>query len=484
MSKIFVPLILILFILNGCATVGPDYIRPEVSLPSTWQGDLKEGVNSKQMDIQAQTEWWSTLNDPQLTSLIERSINKNLSLQEAKARLRQARARLGISRADLLPSFDLKGSALLSRDSKTKETSELYKSAIDSSWELDIFGGNRRSLEASKADLDASVENVHDVLVSLRSEIALNYISLRTYQSRLAIAEANLSIQNETYQISNWRHQAGLSSELALEQARYNLESTRSQIPNLKTAVEEAMNRLALLLGEQPGSLHRELTEPASIPLAPSEIALGIPADILRQRPDIRRAERELAAQTARVGAAMADLYPKFSLSGSIGLESLSLGNLLSGGTKIIAGSSLLTLPIFRGGAIRQNIELQSALQEQALIKYESAILNALEEVENAIIAYTEEQKRRDALQEAENAAMKAAQLAMQKYTAGLSDFNDVLESQRSLLSFQDQLAQSNGNIIMNLIRLYKALGGGWKSIHIDNKEIALDREKGDEGER
>lgn len=243
------------------------------------------------------------------------------------------------------------------------------------------------------------------------------------------------------------------------------------------------MNRIALLLGEQAGSLHRELTEPASIPLAPSEIALGIPADILRQRPDIRRAERELAAQTARVGVAMADLYPKFSLSGSIGLESLSLGNLLSG-TRIITGSSLLTLPIFRGGAIRQNIELQSALQEQALIKYESAILNALEEVENTIVAYREEQKRRDALQEAENAAMKAAQLAMQKYTAGLSDFNDVLESQRSLLTFQDQLAQSNGNIIMNLIKLYKALGGGWKSIHIDNKEIALDREKSDEGER
>lgn len=216
MSKIFVPLMLILFILNGCATVGLDYIRPEISLPSTWQGDLNGGVYSKQMDIQAQTEWWSTLNDPQLTSLIERSINKNLSLQEAKARLRQARARLGISRADLLPSFDFKGSALLSHDSKTKETSELYKSAIDSSWELDIFGGNRRSLEASKADLEASIENVHDVLVSLRAEIALNYVSLRTYQGRLAIAEANLSIQNETYQISNWRHQAGLSSELVV----------------------------------------------------------------------------------------------------------------------------------------------------------------------------------------------------------------------------------------------------------------------------
>ena len=320
-------------------------------------------------------------------------------------------------------------------------------------------------MEAAEADLEASQEDLRDVLVSLLAEVALNYVEVRTYQARLAVAEENLEAQDETYQLTQWRYQAGLSDELAVQQARYNLESTRSQIPTLRTGLEEAMNRIAVLLGEQPGKVHEELKKPVPIPVAPLKVAVGVPADVLRRRPDVRRAERELAAQTARIGVATADLYPKLSLSGSIGLEALSLNDLFSSATKTVSGGSQITWPIFNGGAIRQNIEVQSALQEQALIAYEAAVLSALEEVENALVAYAEEQGRRDALREAEEAAQKAVELAQQKYQAGLTDFNNVLEAQRSLLTFQDQLAQSEGTVTSNLVRLYKALGGGWKSM-------------------
>ncbi len=474
----YATVIFMIVTLAGCTTVGPNYIRPETSLSTTWHSELKSGLTDGEMNLQTQAEWWSTLNDPDLTSLIDRAIKKNLSLHEAMARVREARARRGITNADLFPTLDASGSAKWSRGSEAKETSEFYSASIDSSWEFDIFGGKRRSLEASQADLEAKQEDLHDVLVSLLAEVALNYVEVRTFQRRIAVAEANLAVQNETCRLTLWRYQAGLSDELAVQQARYNLESTRSLIPTLRIGIENAMNRIAVLLGEQAGKVHEELKKTTGIPTAPLQIAVGVPADILRQRPDVRRSERELAAQTARVGVAMADLYPKLSLSGFVGLEALSLNGLFSSATKTTSGGSLITWPIFRGGAILQNIEVKSALQEQALIKYEAAVLKALEEVENALVAYAEEQNRRYALQEAENASMKAAELAQQKYEAGLTDFNNVIEAQRSLLAFQDQLAQSNGAVISNLVRLYKALGGGWKSIYPDDKEIAFEMEK------
>lgn len=474
----YVAVILMIVTLAGCTAVGPDYIRPETSLSTTWHSELKGGLIAGEMNLQTQAEWWSTLNDPELTSLIERSIKRNLSLHEAMARVHKARARRGIANAGLFPTLDAAGSAKWNRSSENNASNELYSLSFDAGWELDFFGSIRRSLEASQADLEASQEDLHDVLVSLLAEVALNYVEVRTFQCRLAVAEANLAVQNETYQLTLWRYQAGLSDELAMQQARYNLESTRSQIPPLRTGIENAMNRIAVLLGEQPGKVHEELKKLVLTPAAPLKVAVGVPADILRRRPDVRRAERELAAQTARVGVAMADLYPKLSLSGFVGLEALSLNGLFSSATKTATGGSLITWPIFRGGTIRQNIEVQSALQEQALIKYEAAVLRALEEVENALVAYAEEQGRRDALFAAEDAAQKASELAQQKYKAGLTDFNNVIEAQRSLLTFQDQLAQSNGAVTSNLVRLYKALGGGWKSMYADNKEIAFEMEK------
>ena len=472
----WVPALFATLILTGCTTVGPDYVRPDTSLSTTWHSELKGGLIGGEMDPQTIAAWWFTLNDPELSNLIDRAALGNLDLKKARARVREARARRGIARASLFPALNVAGSAkrtYSSKDSeqdKTSETSDLYTTSFDAGWEIDIFGGVRRSVEAAEADIGASQEDLRDVLVSLLAEVAVNYLDLRTFQSRLAIAENNLEAQNETYQLTLWRYQAGLSDELSVQQAQYNLENTRAQLPTMRIGKEEALNSIAVLLGEQPGKLH-SLLQRVSMPVIPLKLAVGVPADVLRNRPDVRRAERELAAQSARIGVATADLYPKLTLSGSIGIETLSVSTLPTSQTSSLNFGPGITWAIFKAGAVRQNIEVQSALHEQALIKYETAILSALQNVENTLVAYAEEQNRRDDLQKAVQAAQKAAEFAKYKYQGGLTDFNNVLEAQRSLLSFQDQLAQSNGTVTSNLIRLYKALGGGWASITPDEKK-------------
>ena len=251
-------------ILAGCAAVGPDYLPPDPSVLPTWHTPLEGGLTPGDMDPRMLANWWTTLNDPELSSLIERAVAGNLDLKNAGAKVREARARRGISRADLFPTLDVTGSATRSRGSEETgggNTRELYAAGFDAGWEVDIFGGLRRSMEAAEANLQASREGLRDVLVSLVSEVALNYVESRTYQARLAVAEANLEAQQETYELTRWRYEAGLIDELALEQARYNMESTRSQIPTLRSGLEETKNRLAVLLGERPGMIHRELEE-------------------------------------------------------------------------------------------------------------------------------------------------------------------------------------------------------------------------------
>ncbi|MEW6230470.1 MAG: TolC family protein, partial [Bacillota bacterium] len=263
-------MVLAVLILNRCATVGPDYVPPKKSVSKDWHTQLKGGLTTEEMDPQTLAAWWTTLNDPELSSLIDRAVAGNLDLKKAWARVREARARRGVAKADLFPTLNATGSATWSRSSKdtgTGKLSDLYAANFDAGWELDIFGGARRSVEAAEADLQAIQEDLRDVLVSLLAEVALNYIDVRTFQARIIVAEANLKAQNETYQLVLWRYQAGLSDELAVQQARYNLESTRSQIPTLRTGLEEAMNRIAVLLGEQPGKIHAELEKREPIPV-------------------------------------------------------------------------------------------------------------------------------------------------------------------------------------------------------------------------
>ncbi|NLI81868.1 MAG: TolC family protein [Deltaproteobacteria bacterium] len=451
-------------VLAGCAAVGPDHVRPEIPLRETWHSRLGSGLSNHEADARSMAAWWATLNDPKLSQLMDYAVSGNLDLKKARARVREARARRRIAEAALFPSVTGSASASWSDTYKgvgPDTTGELYTAGFDAGWELDIFGGVRRSVEAAQRDLEAREEGLRNVLVTLLAEVALNYLDVRTYQERLSVAEGNLDSQSETYRLTQWRYEAGLSDELAVQQALYNLENTRSQIPVLRTGLEAAMNRVAILLGEQPGALHGELEQREPITVPPLQVAVGVPADLVRRRPDVRQAEKELAAQTARVGVATAELYPKFTLNGSIGLESLSLSN-LSSGTLSVVGGPAVTWSIFKGGATRQNIEVQSALQEQALIEYETTLMEALEEVENALIAYAEVQERRQSLSVATEAAQAAARLAQQKYEAGLTDFTDVLVAQRSVLSLQEQLVLSNWNVAGNLVRLYKALGGGW----------------------
>ena len=278
--------VLAITVLVGCAAVGPDYVPPQTP-STTWNTPLQEGM-TVETGLRNLADWWTTLNDPELSRLIERAATGNLDLKKATARIREARARRGLSNAGLYPTLDASGSATRSRgstDTGPVATTDLYSAGLDASWEIDLFGGVRRSVEAADADLQAAGEDMRDTLVSLLAEVALNYVDLRTAQARLAVTETSLKSLEETYSLAKWRSQAGLGDELAVEQARYNLESARSQIPTLLTSIAEAQNRLAVLLGETPGTVHAELSKPEPLPTLPPEVAIGVPPDLLRQRP-------------------------------------------------------------------------------------------------------------------------------------------------------------------------------------------------------
>ncbi len=451
--------ILALLTLSGCLTVvGPDYHAPK--LPET-------GVQSTNELYTAGLEcWWTTLKDPELTVMVEESLQNNHDLKSAVAAVRAARARLGIEKAALGPQMNGVGNYMRNRSSdEVTRTGEydLYHTGFDASWEIDLFGGTHRSVEAAVASLEAQDANRADVQVSLAAETAQSYVLLRAYQQRLRVACGNLDLQQNTFNLLQSRFDSGLSDELALLQSRYNLESTRATIPQLKTGVEQSLNALAILTGVMPGTLHERLNADGKIPVADDQSVIGIPADLLRRRPDVRRAERELAAQTARIGAATADLYPKFTLTGSIGIESLHLDSFGDSGTQFYSFGPGIRWALFRSGSIRQNIKVQEAKQEQYLSVYEKTILIAVQETRNALTGFRNEQLRIKALDAAVSAARTATERAEDQYKNGLKDFENVLDSQRSLLTYEDQLVQSRSSITLNLIRLYKALGGGWK---------------------
>jgi NodT family efflux transporter outer membrane factor (OMF) lipoprotein len=458
-------LVVIHFLIGGCAAVGPDYSPPTLSMPETWHSEKAAGIAAGESNFSDLAHWWQRLQDPQLSSLIQKAVVKNLDMKKARAKIQEARARRDMAAAGLSPSVTMNASAAWSRSgylSDKSSATNLYASSLDASWELDIFGGVRRSVEAYTGDLQASEEDLRDTLVTLLSEVAFNYIDVRIYQARIAEAEQTIKSQEETYQLIVWKNQAGLSDDLEVRQARYSLENSRSKLPALRAGLQSSLNNIAVLLGEHPGSVHEYLQNPQSIPTAPIDIAVGVPADILRQRPDVRRAERQLAAQTARIGVATADLYPKFTLSGSIGLETTSLSSIGTSGLWTLLGKPNFSWNIFKAGAIRQNIKAQTALQEQYVAAYEAAVLTALKEVENALIAYAEEIKHRQTLIAAVEAAEEAAKMSQINFESGLTHFINVLDAQRSLLTYRDELAQSEGAVAADIVRLYKALGGGW----------------------
>ena len=441
---------------GACATAGTVARPPVTTVPGAWSRSL-EGTRTSVEDL---ARWWERLGDPVLSSVIEQALKANPDLRLATARLRQARAERNLAQANLLPSVSASGSVSGIKRSETDATADLSAS-IDASWEPDVFGGQRSAVRAARADLAATEEELHNTQVSLAAEVAMNYVDLRDYQARLAIARANLETQRETLQLTDWRAQAGLVSSLDVEQARTSVATTSAQIPSLQTNIVQAEHRLAVLAGLAPTALGRQLDTSASIPAVPDQIAVAIPAEILRQRPDVRAAEQRILAETARLAQAKTARYPSFGLRGSLGTDVVT--GALTGGTSFVAslvGSVAQT--IFDAGRIRQQIKIQGAAQEQAVISYESTVLTALEEVENALVALEQDRQRQVALATAVEASRNAALLSRQQYAAGLADFQTVLDTQRSVLTAEEALSATQANRTADLIQLYKALGGGW----------------------
>lgn len=466
-------------VFTACAKVGPDYSPQSLDVPSNWkQLDASTKLVTNAKGASDLSQWWQIFNDQLLSSLIDEALQASPDLRLAQAKLREARSRREVANAGRFPEVSASGSA--SRNQSSEETGSgesrnLFSAGFDASWEVDVFGGVRRSIEAAEADLATSEANLANAQVSLVAEIGLNYIELRGLQIRLGIARDNLASQSETLQLTEWRAQAGLVSSQDVEQARSNREQTRAQIPSLATSLTEAEHRLDILLGKTPGTLHARLAENGNLPTMPASIAVSIPANALRQRPDIRAAERQLAAETARVGMAEAARYPSFNLSGSIGLEALSadaLGNSGAAASSLLAG---ITAPIFDAGRLRNQVEIQDAVREQMQVAYEQAVLSALEDVENALVTLNRNSERGAALQNAAESALNAAQMARQQYSAGLIDFQSLLDTERSVLTIEDNLASTNTENLLALIRLYKALGGGW-SPQSESRQTRKDR--------
>jgi outer membrane protein, multidrug efflux system len=338
----------------------------------------------------------------------------------------------------------------------------VYQSGFDASWELDVFGGTRRGVEAAHASVAAAVFNRQDAQVTLVSEVARNYVEARSYQRRLAIARENIKAQQDTVALARERYEHGVTTNLDVDQATTVLARTQAQIPTLESGLQTAIHRLGVLLGQDPGSLMTELSTDAPIPTTPPIVPTGLPSDLLLRRPDIRSAERQLAAANAQIGVATSDLFPKFSLTGNVGLESVSASDWFTAGSRYWSVGPTVQWRIFDAGRIRSNIHLQNAKEEEALATYEKTVLSGFEDVENALVAYAKEQTRNISLKQAVETSQNSLQIARQQYATGVITFINVLDAERSLYQAQDDLVQSDQLVTQNLIALYKALGGGW----------------------
>ena len=462
----------------GCV-VGPNYYRPDLPVPVTWTEAQQKGVAVRSDEL---TRWWSAFNDPLLNSLVDRAVRSNLDLRLAEARIREARASRAVTATSAWPTVNVSGSYTRNRASENaigapaqgavvapsgggaNLDQSLYRSGFDASWEIDVFGGVRRNIEAADATVEATVEDRRDVLVTLLGEVAKNYIDVRGFQRRLAVARSNLKTQRDTLKLTQVRFQAGLATDLDVAQQEAQVNTTASQIPTLETSLKQAAYALDVLLALQPGALWDELARETAIPTLPPEVLVGLPSDLLRRRPDIRRAERQLAAATAQVGAATADLFPKFFLTGVTGLQSVSASDWLTRGSRFWSIGPTISWPVFDAGKIRANIEIRNAQQEQALTQYEKSVLTALQDVETALVNYANEQVRYRSLIDAVAANRRAVTMANELYVKGLNDFLNVLDTQRSLYTTENELTESQATMASNLVALYKALGGGWES--------------------
>ena len=459
---------------QGCK-VGPDYQQPVTSTPGAYASTLPTTFPTTQAaadtgEVRQLARWWERFGDAQLSSLVLRSAEGNLDLKLAQLRWREARAQRGISASAGQPQVGAGAGYTRSQQSETivsgpqlgSAQRDFWSAGFDAAWEMDIFGGQKRNVEAADAQIAATIENYRDVWVSLQAEVARNYVELRSAQARLAVVQANIEGQQQLLDLTNAKLRAGLATEVDQARIIAQVASTQAQLPAIESAIRGSLYRLAVLLGKVPAELDQELQTQKGIPVPPPTIPVGLPGELLQRRPDIRRAERELAAATALVGEATADLYPKFSLLGNVGLQSGKLGNWWQADSAFWSIGPQINWSLLNGGRVRSAIEVQNVRKDQAVIRYRQTVLLSIEEVDNALVRYANEQRRRESLQQAVTANRRAVVLARDLYARGLSDFITVLDAQRALYLNEELLVLSEEFVTTNAISIYKALGGGW----------------------
>lgn len=476
-------------LLSGCM-VGPNYHAPDIESPPAY-GELEAPSEScgKLPDAEGcapdrAARWWMVFKDPQLTTLVDWAVATNLDLRQAALRIQQARALRTINAAALWPNAMAQASYAHSRTSANGvgsaavlgQSLDLYQVGFDAAWELDVFGGNRRAVEAAEALVQASELNWAAVLVTLLGEVGGDYVNYRSLQQRILIANHNVKTQQDTLALTRRLFAAGLATDLDVARAESQVATTESTIPLFTAQAHKTMHALGVLLGQPPMVLAPELASVAPIPLGPAIVEVGIPSELLLRRPDLRRSERQLAAATASIGVAVRDLYPRFFVTGFGALQSISGSSLFDWASRAGSIGPSISWIAFDAGLTRATISLRTAQEQELLAAYRSVVLQAFQEVEDALVAYDQDQKRRDDLARATDSNQRAADLAVRLYAQGLTDFLSVLQAQFNLFASQDALAQSERDIALDLVALYKALGGGWQSAPatpVDNSAAA-----------
>ena len=463
-----------LLIVTGCR-VGPNYKQPELKVPEKFDSNLPNVETAVSRDL---SKWWTNLDDPELNSLVNDVFQGNLDIKVAGDRIDQAQAVRGVVSGSDKPQVGLQGTSMREDYSLNSLFGPFLPSQIlndiigsfGARWEVDLFGKTARSVEAAQAGIEAAVDNRNAVMVAVSASVAKQYILLRQLQKQLDVTNNNIEIQQSTINVVQQRFNAGLVNELVLQQAKAQLEATKSVLPKIDTALHQAIHRISILTGREPKAIENQLITKGDIPATKPVIPIGLPSELLTRRPDVRRAERMLAAATANIGAATADLFPRFSLTGSAGFESTEYNTFFNSDSKFWTIAYGFSWPILDAGIIRSNIKLQNAKQREAMDTYTKIVLNALEDVENALVAYGNEQKRMNFLEAETSASQRSVDLAKQRYEQGLVDFLNVLDAERQLYQAQDALTVSKSQLAIDLVMLYESLGGGWEINSAENK--------------
>jgi NodT family efflux transporter outer membrane factor (OMF) lipoprotein len=467
-------------LMAGCA-VGPNFVQPDPHLPEvSFSGDKGQAVADARLPAPTDPIWWKVFRDPVLTGLEQRVAAANLDVRTATLRLAESRFQRGVAAAAELPSFN--GDAKYTREQYSQNgivslLSPLlgpssagigplneYYSGFDASWELDLWGRIRRQVESADAQVVQAADQRRDALVSSLAELARDYMQLRGVQTQIRIANDNLKVDRDILGLAQERQQRGVQNGLDVENAAAQVEAVRAQIPQLQQQESEYINALSLLLDQPPGTLKSELGLPMPVRTGPPRIPLGIPSELARRRPDIRAAEDSLHSATANIGVAVGDFYPKVQLNGTVGFDSLDIKNLYNASSLQYMVGPSVTLPIFEGGRLRSTLKLREAQQQEAAITYRKTVLQAWHDVVNALVAHRLEQNRRARLRSEAEHARAALELARARYNDGLTEFLNVLDAERSLLQAEQEYATSTTNVSLDLVQLFKALGGGWET--------------------